>query len=75
MENASLVIRRLILVVISIVLGFIITYFVVTLPRPIGLDTTLDDYTYIYVFFTVGSLACGIGIWLDKFLKTNILPS
>lgn len=71
--------KRIALAIISIVIGFAITYFQVTSGwqiggRQFGLGTTLDDYTYRYVFFTVGALAIGIGIWLDKFMGTEILP-
>lgn len=67
--------KRIALVVISVVTAYIITFLeVTTIPIPIGLETTMEDYGPTYTFFTVLTLACGIAIWLDLFMKTEILP-
>lgn len=38
------------------------------------LDTTFADYGMTYTVLTISSFAVALGIWLDKFLKTEILP-
>ena len=75
-----MLIKRLALVVISLVIGFLITWFIVTVDVTIGpihlviAGTTLDQYGLWYTSFTALALACAIGIWLDKFMGTEILP-
>lgn len=75
-----MLIKRLALVVISLVVGFLITWFIVTVDVTIGpihlviAGTTLDQYGMWYTSFTALALACAIGIWLDKFMGTEILP-
>lgn len=75
-----MLIKRLALVVISLVVGFLITWFIVTVDVTIGpihlviAGTTLDQYGLWYTSFTALALACAIGIWLDKFMGTEILP-
>lgn len=62
-------IRRLILVAISLGLGFGLTVLITIL-----IGTTPAEYGAVYMIFTSLSLAIAIGIWLDLLLKTNILP-
>ena len=65
-----MLIKRLALCVISLVIGFLITWFVVIFIA----ETTLDQYGLWYTSFTALAVACAIGIWLDKFMGTEILP-
>lgn len=62
-------IRRLILVAVSLALGFGLTILITIL-----IGTTPAEYGPIYMFFTSLALAIAIGIWLDLLLKTKILP-
>lgn len=62
-------IRRLILVALSLGLGFGLTVLITIL-----IGTTPAEYGPIYMIFTALSLAIAIGIWLDLLMKTNILP-
>lgn len=61
--------KRLILALISIVAGAAVTFAIVYL-----IGTTPQEYGSTYFFFTALSLACAVGIWLDKFMGTEILP-
>lgn len=71
-------IRRILLVVISLAIGYGLTFFIVT----VLLDTTVPEFwvgpeepVHIPYFILVGFfLALAASIWLDKFLKTEILP-
>ncbi len=67
-----MLLRRLALIGISLAAGYIIT--VAVLYAPFIADTTLEEYGSTYTFFTVFTLACAVGIWLDKFMGTEILP-
>ena len=75
-----MLIKRLALVVISFVIGFLITLFVVTVDVTIGpihlviAGTTIEQYGFWYTGFTTLAIACAIGVWLDKFMGTEILP-
>ena len=64
-----MLVKRLLLAVISLAVGFGLT---VLITRLIG--TTPAEYGSIYMIFTSLSLAIALGIWLDKFMGTNILP-
>lgn len=73
----SIWIRRLILIAISLVFGTIVTVITVQL-----LGTNIDEYgTYFgtegdglaYFPLTIMAFALFAGIWLDKFMKTEIL--
>jgi hypothetical protein len=67
-----MLVKRLGLVVISLVVGFLLTWGIVV--APFIADTTLEEYGFIYTFFTSLSLSIAVGIWLDKFMGTEILP-
>ena len=62
-------IKRLILAIISIAFGFGVTYVIVTL-----IGTNLEEFGIWYTSFTSLALACALGVWLDKFMGTNLLP-
>ncbi|MEZ4511436.1 MAG: hypothetical protein R3C62_06150 [Chloroflexota bacterium] len=64
-----MLIKRLALMAISFAVGFVLT-----LVITFAIGTTLEEYGGIYTFFTALSLACAVGIWLDKFMGTELLP-
>ncbi len=64
-----MLVKRLILAAISIGVGLGLTVLITML-----IGTTPAEYGAIYMIFTTLSLACAVGIWLDKFMGTNILP-
>ncbi len=68
----NLWLRRLANVVISLLIGYAGTYLSVHLI----LQTVMADYGSVYIFFTVGSIACAVGIWLDheRLLNSQFLP-
>lgn len=74
-----MLVRRLALAGISLVTGFIITFLEVRFAwqiagRQFGLGTTFEDFGVTYTILTILSLAIGIAIILDYFMKTEILP-
>jgi hypothetical protein len=64
-----MLVKRLVLAVISVAFGVVVT-FLITL----AVGTTPGQYGPIYFTFTSLALACALGIWLDKFMGTEILP-
>jgi hypothetical protein len=64
-----MLVKRLILIVISLVLGYVLTFGVITF-----FGETLNKFGPWYTGFTTFALACAVGIWLDKFMGTEILP-
>jgi hypothetical protein len=64
-----MLVKRLILAIISIAFGV-----VVTIGITILIGTTPAEYGLIYFTFTALSLAVALGIWLDKFMGTKLLP-
>ncbi|MGD2078389.1 MAG: hypothetical protein PVH18_08400 [Chloroflexota bacterium] len=72
-----MLVKRILLVVISLVIGYATTYLITLL-----LGTTVAEFwtgpeqpVAIPYFILVGFfIAVGVGIWLDKFMKTEILP-
>ncbi|KAA3664576.1 MAG: hypothetical protein DWQ04_05000 [Chloroflexi bacterium] len=67
-----MLVKRLLLIVISLVAGFVLTYAIVV--APFIADTNLEEFGFSYTFFTTLSLGIAVGIWLDKFMGTDILP-
>lgn len=71
-------VRRILLIIISLAIGYGLTFFIVT----VLLGTTVPEFwlgpeqpVQIPYFILVGFfIAVAVGIWLDKFLKTEILP-
>ncbi|RMG99421.1 MAG: hypothetical protein D6706_05480 [Chloroflexi bacterium] len=61
--------KRILLAVISIAFGVVATFVIV---KAIG--TTPAEYGFLYYTFTSLALACFLGIWLDKFMGTELLP-
>jgi hypothetical protein len=64
-----MLIKRLILAVISIIFGVAATFLIIFLVK-----TDYATYGFGYTFFTSLALACFAGIWLDKFMGTDLLP-
>ncbi len=72
-----MLVKRILLVVISLAVGYAITYLLTLL-----LGTTVAEFwagpeqpVPIPYFILVGLfIAIAVGIWLDKFMKTEILP-
>jgi hypothetical protein len=64
-----MVVRRLILAIISIAFGVIVTTGIT-----IFIGTTPAEYGTIYFTFTSLALAVALGVWLDKFMGTKLLP-
>lgn len=61
--------KRILLVIISLTFGVVATFGIVLL-----IGTTPQVYGMIYFSFTALALAIALGIWLDKFMGTEILP-
>lgn len=64
-----MLVKRLILAAISIVFGALATTGIT-----FAIGTTPTEYGFVYFLFTTLSLAVALGIWLDKFMQTEILP-
>lgn len=64
-----MLVKRLILAIISIIFGVIVTTGITIL-----IGTTPAEYGSIYFTLTSLALAVGIGVWLDKFMGTKLLP-
>jgi len=73
-----MLLKRILLVVLSLAIGYGVTYFIVT----VLLNTTVAEFwvgpelpVNIPYFLLVGLfLALAVSIWLDKFMGTKILP-
>jgi len=65
-----MLLKRILLGVISVAVGFVLTVLIVWYIC----DTTVAEYGTIYTSTTALSLAIAIGIWLDKFMETELLP-
>lgn len=64
-----MLIKRLILALISIAFGVVTTLLILW-----AIGTDYYTYGFGYTFFTSLALACFLGIWLDKFMGTGLLP-
>ena len=64
-----MLVKRLSIMVVSFVIGFLVTWGVIVL-----IGTTIGEYGPIYTFFTSLTIGCAVGIWLDKFAGTEMLP-
>jgi hypothetical protein len=65
-----MLLKRLLLAALSLTVGFVATVLIVWYIC----DTTVAEYGTIYTSTTALSLACAVGIWLDKFMETELLP-
>ncbi|MEJ2752242.1 MAG: hypothetical protein ACK2U5_09720 [Candidatus Promineifilaceae bacterium] len=64
-----MLVKRILLVIISLAFGVLATFGIV-----VAIGTTPQIYGMIYFSFTALALAIALGIWLDKFMGTEILP-
>lgn len=64
-----MLLKRLILIVVSLAFGVI-----VTIGITLFVESTPAEYGIYYFTFTSLALAIALGIWLDKFLGTELLP-
>lgn len=80
---SGLTIRRIVVWIVSMILGFVVSYLIITvgfnsLPlftsvqKPAGV--TIEEYGYIYFLFTAVPLGFVFLIWIDRFADTKILP-
>lgn len=75
---SSLAIRRLIVWIVSLALGFVVSYLLIVvgfpLLKPVAAGITIADYGTIYFLVTMIPIALVFVTWLDKFMGTKILP-
>jgi len=64
-----MLVKRILLAIISIAFGVVATVGITLL-----VETTPAEYGLAYFTFTSLALAIALGIWLDKFMETDILP-
>ena len=64
-----MLVKRLILAIISIAFGVVVTTGITIL-----IGTTPAEYGMIYLTLTSLALAVALGVWLDKFMGTKLLP-
>jgi hypothetical protein len=70
--------KRILLVVLSLVVGYVVTFLIVT----VLLQTTVAEFwlgpeqpvKFPYFLLTGFFIAVAVGVWLDKFMGTKILP-
>jgi hypothetical protein len=65
--------RRLILVIVSIVGGIAGVFVILSGLNAAYGDVTIERYGLIYAVLTALPLAILIGIWLDYFMRTKLL--
>lgn len=65
-----MLLKRLLLGAISVAVGFVATVLIVWYIC----DTTVAEYGTMYTSTTALSLAAALGIWLDKYMETGLLP-
>lgn len=75
---SSMTVRRLVVWGISAVLGFVLTYLIVTVGFPIvkpeAAGMTLEKFGFGYFIVTYTPIVLIFVTWLDAFLGTKILP-
>ena len=80
---SSLTIRRIIVWVVSMVLGLIAGYGIITvgfdmLPLFSAVQTpqgvSIEEYGMLYYLFTAVPIGLVFVVWLDAFMDTRILP-
>ena len=64
-----MLVKRILLVVIALAVGGGTTALITLL-----VGTTPAEYGFLYFTFTALFIAIALGIWLDKFMNTEILP-
>jgi len=73
-------IKRLIVLVVSLLVGAALTWAIVYIRIPLGpvtfgFGTDAEHFAYSNVGLLFISIACIFGIWLDYFLDTKFLKS
>ena len=80
---SSLTIRRIIVWVVSMVLGFVVGFVIISvgfdlLPLFTSVQSpqgvTIAEYGTLYFLFTAVPIGLVFVIWLDAFMDTRILP-
>lgn len=75
---SSLAVRRLIVWAVSMVLGFVIAWLIITvgfpLVKPESAGTTIAKYGIQYFIATAVPIGIIFVIWLDRFMDTRIMP-
>lgn len=80
---SGLTLKRLLVIVISQVLGFVVTYLIITvgfdlLPLFTSVESpqgvTIAEYGTQYFLVTMVPIGIVFMIWMDAFLDTKILP-
>ncbi len=75
---SSLTVRRLVVWIVSFVLGFVTTYLLVVVGFPIlkpeAAGITLDKFGFGYFIVSYIPVALIFVTWLDALLGTKILP-
>jgi hypothetical protein len=75
----SLTLRRLVVWVVSMALGFILSALFIILVLPwmgphAGQPISIQDYGTLYFIVTAVPIGLIFVVWLDYFLDTHILP-
>lgn len=76
---SSLTLRRIVVWVVSMAIGFLLSTLFITLVLPWmgphgGEPITIADYGILYFLTTAIPLGLVFVVWLDYFLDTRILP-
>lgn len=76
---SSLTTRRIIVAIVGMGLGVVVAALFVTVILPwmgpqAGFPISIQKYGYQYFFWTALPLGLMFVVWLDYFLKTEILP-
>jgi len=80
---SSLTVRRIIVWVVSMLLGFLVSYGIITigfdmLPLISSIEApqgvSIAEYGILYFAFTAVPIGLVFVIWLDAFMDTRILP-
>lgn len=64
-----MLVKRLLLAIIAIAFGVIVTTGVT-----VAIGTTPAEYGFLYFTLTSLALAVALGVWLDRFMGTELLP-
>ncbi|HEX2907605.1 MAG TPA: hypothetical protein VHO69_12125 [Phototrophicaceae bacterium] len=75
---SELTVRRLIVWGVSFVLGFIVSWLIITVGFPMVLPSahgvSIQEYGYIYFLVTMIPIVLVFVIWFDAVMGTKILP-
>ncbi len=75
---SSLTVRRLIVWVVSMILGFMVSWLIITVGFPIvkpeATGITIEEYGTIYFLVTAVPIGLIFVTWLDMLMDTRILP-